>query len=500
MTVALWQEPCATITAMRRASQLASCLLLLIASSCRTSIVEGEPDVDAQAEPSDSKHDVDATVPCHTTVLAPPDMPFAGGLAVPIDVERLTAAVTLRVAERRSIVESRLTFSLGLTRGFPVFDLRQTPISLHLNGEPLETSLLERVEFAGTDTGGVLVLRRELDSCSRHELVVRYEMGLARDGSTLPHWAQGVFWTSAFSDLIPGMLIERWFPANLMHDSFEFEMEVEVEGGDEHTFLANGPIETIGSNHWRVNWREADSSTPLWYLSRSQHILRWPDASGAVDLFYAAGLFGDQQDEWLSIAHEAFRDFTARFGVRADMGVPYLLIVDPFGQPGGGMEYSNGAVVGRPTRDNLRHEILHAWLGRSLLPARQIDAWWDEGAATFFSADESTLLPVPLEPLDPFAPEAEPIASSDPWTRSTPLAAYTTGPRVFATIVGLLGRERVERALRAMVEACPHEHITHNDLREVFASIGERDAIEALFERWVIPQGDSRVHGTCRGE
>lgn len=483
---------------MSGSSKFAVCLISLIAGACETNVGGSEPDVDAQADSSDAASLLDTVAACGTTALAPPSVRHGGGFAVPIDVERLAAAVTFRVAERRSFVQSRLTFSLGQASGFPVFDLRQTPVALQLDGETLETNLLERVDFASTDTGGVLVLNRALDSCSRHELLVEYDLDSGSDGNALPHWAQGVFWTSAFSDLIPGMYIERWFPAGLIHDNFEFEMEVMVEGGDDHTFLANAPIETLRFNHWRARWGAADSSTPLWYLSRSQHIQRWPDASGAVDLYYAAGLFGSEQEDWLAIAHEAFGDFTVRFGVHAGTEVPYLLIVDPFGQPSDGMEYANGAVVGRPTRDILRHEILHAWLGRSLLPARHIDSWWDEGAATFFSADESANLAVTQEPLDPFDPDAVPIASSDAWVRNSPFTAYTTGSRVFATVVGLLGRDQVERALREMVESCPNGHITHHDLREAFASIGERDTIEALFANWVIPQGDTSVHGTCR--
>lgn len=472
-------------------------VVLVGAAACNACVVGREPGGDAQTEVVDTTPEVEAVCSCGTTDLAPPAMAVAGGLAVPIDVELVGAKVTLRIAERRASVEARLVFSLGPLNGFPVFDLRQTPGSLLLDGEPVEVGLLQRFEFAMTDTGGVLVLRRELDSCSRHELVVQYDLSSDGGRDTLPYWAQGVVWSSAFSDRIPGMLIERWFPTGLIHDNFELELEVQVVGGDEHTLLANASIEEMGANHWKAHWHEADSSTPLWYLSRSQHIEHWPDDSGAVDLHYAAGMFGTGQADWLSIAHEAIGEYTERFGLRAAMDRPYLLIIDPFRQPSDGVEYANGAIVGLPTRDVLRHEILHAWLGRSLLPARHIDAWWDEGAATFFSADEATALPVAQALLDPSDPNAEPIASSDPWVRGYSLDAYTTGSRIFATLVDLLGRDRVEQALRKMVEGCPHGHITNGDLVESLAAIGEREAVEALFASWVTPRSGWAVRGTC---
>lgn len=467
-------------------------------AACGDALSRKEPENTEPTDEAVSDVEVDTSILCGVTDLAPPSEQVIGGLAVPIDVQLLEADVMLRIADQKALAKSRMSFLLGPTGGFPVFDLRQTPMSVELDDEPLDVGLIERVEFASTDTGGVLVLHRELQPCSRHELVIEYELKPTSDRSMLPHWAVGVFWNAALGDGTPGMLLERWLPVGLIHDSFQLGIEVRVEGGDEHTFLANAPVEILDFNHWRATWPAVDSSMALWYLSRTEHILHWEDELGMVDLYYAAQEFGPEQDEWLSIAQEAISEFSERFGARADQDRPYLLIIDGFQQLALGTEYANGAIVGLPTREILRHEILHAWLGRSLLPARHVDAWWDEGAVTFFSADDPSTIPFALEPLDPNDPEAEAIAPSDPWTRAFPYSAYTVGARVFATVVEVLGRERVEGVLRGLIEECPHGHITHHDLVESLARIGERDRLEAVFASWVLPKGDAIVHGTCR--
>lgn len=455
--------------------------------------------LDAADDPLDSGPRPDSGL-CGGSRLAPPDMPFGGAVATAIDIERLDANVTFYVMEEQAVAASKLTFSMGESSGFPMFDLRQRPTAIRLDNEPVGVGALERVDFASTDTGGVLVLRVALHACTRHTLDLTYELRSDEVGQgPLPAWDDGAFWNSAFSDSAPGMLLERWFPAGLIHDNFQFDMEAHVVGEGDYTLVANASShETLGANHWRVSWLIANSSTPLWYLSPSHHVRHRQDDAGSVNIYYAQDLSHAEPDYWLAITQEAIQDYTTRFGVRADAERPYLLIVDPSGQVTSGTEYTNGAIVSNATRDVLRHEILHAWFGRSLMPARYTDAWWDEGAAVFFSADDSTVPVVPLDPLDPFDPDAVPIASSDPWARSYPLSAYTVGARVFATLAHLLGREEVESALRGLVSRCPYAHITNNDLLALFASIGEPELVEALFASWVIVGGEPVVTGDCR--
>jgi hypothetical protein len=186
------------------------------------------PDADASDQDAADPDPSDAPT-CGDTRLAPPSVALsATDLAVPIDVLALDAKVHLDLGTGTASVVATLTFRTSEEGGFPVFDLRQSVTSLTLDGEALPVDALERHDFALAPSGGVLVLRSALAPCSLHHLVLAYTLGPARP--YLRWEPDAVTWSIGLNDAAPGMLLERWFPAPLLHDTVAFHLSVDLAG------------------------------------------------------------------------------------------------------------------------------------------------------------------------------------------------------------------------------------------------------------------------------
>ena len=96
--------------------------------------------------------------------LAPPAKVVDGLLAVPMDIQRVTAALVFDGAALSGTGDATVEFTMGAQAGRPIFDLRQTIASAWLDGAP----------FAA----GCLAARR---SCPRrHRGLGRPVLGFAR--------------------------------------------------------------------------------------------------------------------------------------------------------------------------------------------------------------------------------------------------------------------------------------------------------------------------------
>ena len=66
--------------------------------------------------------------------LAPPSKTVNGLLAVPMDIQRVTATLTFNAASQTAGGDATLEFVMGPGNGNPIFDLRQTITGLWLGG------------------------------------------------------------------------------------------------------------------------------------------------------------------------------------------------------------------------------------------------------------------------------------------------------------------------------------------------------------------------------
>jgi len=81
--------------------------------------------------------------------LAPPAKTVDGLIAVPVDIQTLTASLTFDGAPQTGTGDAIIEFTVGPQAGNPIFDLRQTITNAWLDGAPFPVANLAHHDFGG---------------------------------------------------------------------------------------------------------------------------------------------------------------------------------------------------------------------------------------------------------------------------------------------------------------------------------------------------------------
>jgi hypothetical protein len=394
----------------------------------------------------------------------------------------------LDAATQKTVIAATMQFYVGSNGGNPVFDVRQTILAAELDGMPIDPALMAAYDLGGDPWASVRVLAADLPACSEHTLVLTYDValpqspnakGIAWEGQTTR-----VKWDFWFSDLYPGRYLESWFPANLIHDRFPFTLEVELQNSlFGHRVVTNGVAWDLAANHWQVVFpAHYTALSPMFVLVAddrvvtSSTVLALPD-----DTLLTVDMVRDLDvnisfPEILGIVDPAFDEFIASTGAYAhgDRFTVYL-----WNDPSRSMEY-DGATTS--TLPGLDHEVFHSWYGRGVKPASQNDGWIDEGWDMF-----SVTIGYNETPLDFNAPPVT-LASTNPWNRITPDAAYDVGEGVFAGLAAIVGTPALVLAMQSFYEQHVLERVTTADLeRHLHCTLAEPQ-VRVVFHRFVYGQ------------
>ncbi len=411
------------------------------------------------------------------TAPAPPPVRLGPRLVVPVDVERVVASITFDVTAQTATVEASAHFALAGHDGFPALDLRQHIDDLRLDGKSMTGDPFSPADLGGGDGAEMRVIDRELAGHGIHRLELQYRLATpAAAGAEPIGWTDdGVRFDFWMSDLHPGRYLEMWLPANLCHDRFELQLEIDVQGGGPHTLITNGSAEQTEHNRWRVEYPAAFTSlSPMLVLRPSGEIeQRRHTTAAGVEIVTAkvaesdADLEANEADiaSWLTYNE-------ARYGSYAH-GKRFTAVL--WG-PGRGMEYDGAttAAVGA-----LEHEVFHSWFGRGIKPASARDGWIDEAWtswATNSRRREAGRFHVEELTLDQRQVELYP---KSPWSRHTPIESYKEGARLFAGIAHDLGGAPELRGAMARL---------YREKAGCFLSTGELEhhlGAGALFSRYV---------------
>jgi hypothetical protein len=155
--------------------------------------------------------------------LAPPATTVDGLLAVPIDIQRITASMTFDGATQTGQGDATLEFTMGPQNGNPFFDLRQTIIAAWLDGTSLPVTKLAHHDFGGGPHAELRVIEIILVAGSTHTLRVTYSMETPQ-ASTAGSYQPAMTWNNGprlafnfgFTDLGAGRYLEAWVPATLI--------------------------------------------------------------------------------------------------------------------------------------------------------------------------------------------------------------------------------------------------------------------------------------------
>jgi hypothetical protein len=386
--------------------------------------------------------------------LAPPPVRAGGRTVVAPAVERVEATLTFDVAAREGAGSATIDFSAGATEGCPALDLRQPVEWLRLDGRGLHPDCFAPTDVGAGPQAALRVLDVSLPAGSRHRLQVGYRLGTpTAEGAEPVGWVDGGvrfdFW---MSDLHPGRYLEMWVPAPLVHDRFALQLDLVLEGAQRpHTVIANtaGVNRGPGPYRWRLLYPAAYTAlSPLLVLSPADSIevrrrpLALPGRDRSLSLVTVrhrdtdADLAACEADIAAWLSHLA-----VRYPPWAH-GDTYSAVVWSLGR---GMEYDAATTASVAA---LEHEVFHSWFGRGVKPARAADGWIDEAYTTWSTASRRS--EPPRFACFELGLDADPsvLYPPHPWSRYTPVEAYTRGAELFAGLAHLFGgADRLRQAM-----------------------------------------------------
>jgi hypothetical protein len=427
-------------------------------------------------------------------LFAPPAAVVRNRRIIAPDVERVDAILRFDVRAAEAIGEARIEFTAGDGDGLAALDLRQSLEWARLDGKPIDTS-----DFAPTDVGAgtgteVRVLDIAIEAGSPHVLEVGYRLATPQATGAEPiGWTEGGlsfdFW---MSDLEPGRYLEMWVPAPLIHDRFTLTVDIELLGHERpHTLLANatGVDAEPGGGRWTVSYPgHFTALSPMLVLAPSDHIELRRSAVGLPGgdrpLAVVTARHADSQadlDASQADIHAWLTYLAARYG-RWSHGDTFWAFIWASSR---GMEY-DGATTASVTA--LEHEVFHSWFGRGVKPARAADGWIDEAWTTWATSHRPDRPRFAAEPLGLEEPPVE-LYPTHPWSRHTPVAAYTEGARLFAGLADLFGgAERLRAAMAEWYQVNAGQFVTTDGLAAHLGSWSGMD-ISPWWSRYVHGRG-----------
>ncbi|MGG9962001.1 hypothetical protein [Ferruginibacter sp. SUN106] len=420
--------------------------------------------------------------------LAPPPKTVNGLVAVPMDIQHLQATVIFDGAASTATATAAITFITGVQDGCPVFDLRQTISTALLDGVAIAIADLAVHDFGGGPDAQMRIINRVLPAGTTHTLQVNYAIGLpqAAAGGGYPPaiaWLPGprLKFNFGFTDLAPARYLESWFPANLIYDQFDIELDLQVSNtAIQHAVITNATVTSLGTNHWKLNFPARCTALSTLLEIRAADTLQ--HQSGTVLLPVSGQTV--TVDAWKLVTDTA-TDLTVQINLIKNFlvnnennigaylhGTRFTVFFNM-----GGMEYEGAATA---TTGTVKHETFHSWWARGIKPASQPDGWWDEAWTTYFNDMGGTT----STPFD-FTASPVQLCTQNQWSRITAGGAYTDGNRFWEGMSSLIGNTNLKAYMKDFYNSYKNKLIKTNYIEEYLLCRSGNVQVVDAFHRFV---------------
>jgi hypothetical protein len=452
---------------------------------------DGDPELgdlgDGDGDPGDGDGDPDDGPDCvpEAFVHAPAPVVIDGLDAVAIDILELDATLEFDAASAAAQASGSMTFQLGEAGGMPLFDLRQNPETLLLDGRPVQSEALARHDFGVGFELGFVILEVALAPCSVHTLEFEYPLAIpdapSAAGLSFADAPTRAYFDLFSSDLNPGRYLESWLPANMPWDRHPISLGVSLDAEAEHLVISNAAVEQLAPHEWQLEF-PATSTTmdPMLVLmpidEQTSQVGLHPAINGQL-IPYAVHVAADVATPAPIIASNLGAHLDGFVLALGDYAHPAMTVyVYPTNRS---MEYAGATTTSVAA---LEHEVFHSWWARGLSPATYADGWIDEAWAVFGTGWQAYVT-------TPFNWDAGPTQLYDPhpFARDTPDAAYTSGRLLFAGLGDLMGLAPLQAAmLELYASAGPIGSVTTAQLeRHLYCASGELPEVRQAFHRFV---------------
>ncbi|WGL50594.1 aminopeptidase N [Nocardioides sp. BP30] len=298
--------------------------------------------------------------------------------------------VSLDLAGSETEFSSRTVIRFDSTGGATFVDLK--PVRLHairLNGQPLDTALLDRGRFPLRTQSGT------------NELVVEATMRFRNDGEGLhrsvdpadgKHYVYGM----SFMDAAPSVF------ACFDQPDLKAPYTLHVRAPHDWVVLGNAPGEQVGPGEWEFEQSQPLSTYFVTVVAGPYHVIRdeHRDDDGVIPLGLSARAslaphLERDADELFTLTRQCFEEFHRLFGIRYPFAKYDQAFVPEFNA--GAMEnpgcvtfrdpliftsrVTRGVRIQRAT--TVAHEMAHQWFGNLVTPAWWDDLWLNESFAEY---------------------------------------------------------------------------------------------------------------------
>lgn len=290
--------------------------------------------------------------------------------------------------------------------------------------------------------------------------------------------------------------LERYLPSSLEGDlhSASIAVKLPCEQVDEHIVLGNGLVENVESaagKHIGYQIRYPDHSTcssiyfhllprDRYYLTEQE--IAAPDQISIPLRVYSMRAAGQRfHDQSATLAKKYFQTLVKEIGY-----YPHPEFLAHLYPRSGGMEYS-GATSCNPM--SLRHELLHSWFGRGVLPKDGNAGWIDEAVTSWWIDGRARTYPRMPTIDEQRRKIRSPLVLPDRYVRMTNRGSYRQGAeliRVLATLFEQNGQP-LKPVLIEFLKKHMHQTVTTADFMEhLEAALPEQSkVIQGLFARFV---------------
>lgn len=366
---------------------------------------------------------------------APMNFSIDNKKAVFVDFLRAKYNIVYQAKMAFAKVTSLIEFDMP-SSGHPLFDSVSKPISLKIDGEFVDHSL---ITMPGNASQMRMVEKVLSPGTHTLEIVTPIERGTYFENTT-GDWGRvssGFF----IRDLSDRTFLEKYLPSNLEYDQYQMDLDVKVEGTKRwHSLFSNGVVTKINDNHFHV-------SMPKWYTTSSvffhlvpiNKFVRWYLEYPSID---------GRKIPITIYSHFRFYNYYAKkkaWKVLQELEQDYgpfphdKLVIYGTGIKGG-MELA-GAV--ETSIISLGHELQHQYFAKCIHPANGNSGWLDEAIASWRDKGHKTYS-------RPFYLSAN-LASHSAYTRKTDKKSYKYGRSFMAYIDHVLkdiGRPGLKDFLR----------------------------------------------------
>lgn len=363
---------------------------------------------------------------------APAAFSFQQSMAVPIDIQRQTLSLQFDPKLNTARGHSKIEFETS-EEGFPFFDIVPDPDQVILDGVALPSQTLS-LYHEPKSAAAFRILLEAIKPGILHTLEVDY----ALSPDTYEMSQSGEAWSEfGFDDLDERGFLEIIGIGNFEFDTFDLNVEIQINSNEFHQLFANGRVSSVANNHWKIQFPHYfSSSSPFIHFSASQlSVLRENIGSIPVTLYSEDP--ASVREAW-EITKKQFALNQATFGPYAhEQFIGYI------NKHNGGMEYC-GATETEVSA--LAHEINHSWFARGVMPADGNSGWIDEAISMWIGTNFYRAV---------HRPEGDPVKliNRTVYYRETNRAAYSDGLAFLEELDFDLVRSGFQEGLRAVLKS-----------------------------------------------